>query len=63
MELAWITDLPIPVKPPRDSSVMGRTRFFGPITFGSFRYLDSEGGGFWFINIRGTRFGICREWS
>lgn len=58
-----MTDLPLAEKKTsRDSSVMGRTRFLGPITFGSFRYLDSEGGGFWFINIRGTRLGICREW-
>lgn len=61
MELVWITDLPAEPKV-RDSSVVGRTRFLGPITVGNFRYLDNEGGGFWFINVRGTRLGFCREW-
>jgi hypothetical protein len=34
----------------------------GPFVFGSFRYFDNEGGGFWFIHVRGTRLGLSREW-
>lgn len=61
MEMTWITDLPERPQT-RESSVAGRTWFWGPFRLGHFRYLDDEGGGFWFINVRGTRLGICREW-
>lgn len=61
MELAWIND-PQPEPKSRECMISGRTFFFGPIVAGSFKYLDDEGGGFWFINFRGTRLGISREW-
>lgn len=61
MDLAWITDLP-ERQTSRESNVMGKTRFWGPIRLGYFRYLDDEGGGFWFLHVAGTRFSIYREW-
>lgn len=62
MELAWTLDPEPYVELTRESNIRGRTWFLGPFVFGSFRYLDDEGGGFWFVHVRGTRLGISREW-
>jgi len=61
MELAWIVE-PKPACVSRERSVCGHTLFLGPFIFGNFKYDDAEGGGFWFFNVRGTRFNVSREW-
>lgn len=62
MELAWTLDPEPYVELSREGSIAGWTRVLGPFVFGSFRYFDNEGGGFWFIHVRGTRLGLSREW-
>ena len=62
MEHGWILDPEPREALTRESNIMGRTLFLGPIVFGNFRYVDEEGGGFCFIHIRGTRLGLNWEW-
>lgn len=61
MELAWTVDPQVEALS-RESNVSGRTWQLGPFIVGNFRYVDLEGGGFWFIHVRGTRLGINGEW-